>query len=93
MQEIFQKIKRVEPIIKMRQQKVDDETARLAALRKEKQSVVAMMKDSQRRYMQGYQELNKARCSIERINLATLESALDSIKFQWQRLRLEVEKI
>ena len=93
MQEIFQKIKRVEPIIKMRQQKVDDETARLAALRKEKQSVVAMMKDSQRRYMQGYQELNQARCSIERINLATLESALDSIKFQWQRLRLEVEKI
>lgn len=93
MQQLFQKIKRVEPIIKIKKQKVDEEVARLAEIRKEKVSVVASMKDSQKRYMQGYQDLNDARSSVDRMNLATLETGLDLVKMQWQRLRLEVEKI
>jgi flagellar export protein FliJ len=93
MQQLFRKIKRVEPIIRMKRQKVDEEAAVLAAIRQEKMQIVASMKDSQRRYMDGYQELNKLRSSADRKNLATLESALDSVKGQWEKLRLEVERV
>lgn len=93
MQQLFRKIKRVEPIIRMKRQRVDEEAAVLAAIRHEKMQIVASMKDSQRRYMDGYQELNKLRSSADRRNLATLESALDSVKSQWEKLRLEVERV
>lgn len=93
MQQLFRKIKRVEPIIRMKRQKVDEEAAILAAIRQEKLQIVASMKDSQRRYMDGYQELNRLRSSQDRKNLATLESALDSVKGQWEKLRLEVERV
>lgn len=93
MQQLFRKIKRVEPIIRMKRQKVDEEAAVLVAIRQQKMQIVASMKDSQRRYMDGYQELNKLRSSADRRNLATLESALDSVKSQWEKLRLEVERV
>jgi flagellar export protein FliJ len=93
MQQLFRKIKRVEPIIRMKRQKVDEEAAVLAAIRQQKMQIVASMKESQRRYMDGYQELNNLRSSSDRKNLATLEGALDSVKSQWEKLRLEVERV
>jgi flagellar export protein FliJ len=93
MQQLFRKIKRVEPIIRMKRQKVDEEAAVLAAIRQQKMQIVASMKESQRRYMDGYQELNNLRSSEDRKNLATLEGALDSVKSQWEKLRLEVERV
>lgn len=93
MRNLLMKVKRVDPIIDIKRKKLDQEVAALAAIRLEKQQIVASMKDSQRRYMEGFQNLNRIRSSSDRFNIATLESALDTVKAQWQKLRLEVERI
>ena len=74
------KIKRVQPIIKMKKAKVDEEAAVLTAIRHEKVEVVKAMKENQKRYMEGVEELNRIRVSKTRQNLDTLESSLDFVK-------------
>lgn len=93
MRNLLMKVKRFEPIIDIKRKKLDQEVAALAAIRLEKQKVVASMKESQRRYLEGFQNINRLRSSPDRTNIATLEDALDSVKIQWQKLRLEVERI
>ncbi len=87
------KIKRVQPIIKMKKAKVDEEAAVLTAIRHEKVEVVRAMKENQKRYMQGVEELNRIRVSKTRQNLDTIESSLDFVKTQWYRLYKEVQQI
>ncbi len=93
MQQIFRKIKRVQPIIKLKQMKVDEETAVLTAIRVEKIAIVAAMKENQRRYMEGIEQLNKIRTSSLRTNLDTLEDALDFVKSEWYRLYQQVQTV
>ena len=93
MQQQFRKIKRVQPIIKLKKQKMDEEVMTLNAIRLQKLEIVKNMKDSQKRYMDGVEELNKTRTSKMRVNLHTLEDALDFVKSQWYRLYKEVQDV
>jgi flagellar biosynthesis chaperone FliJ len=86
MQQTSRKIRRVQPIIKLKQSKVDEEALLLAQRRAEKVEIVKAMKENQRRYMDGVEELNQVRVSKARANLETLEGALDYVKDQWWKL-------
>ncbi len=87
------KIKRVQPLIKMKKSKVDEEASVLIAIRNEKIEVVRQMKENQKRYMEGVEELNRIRISKTRQNLDTLESSLDFVKQQWYKLYKDVQTI
>jgi flagellar export protein FliJ len=89
----FRKIKRVEPLIKLKKQKMDEEAVTLNLIRNEKIEVVKSMKESQKRYMAGIEELNQIRTSKLRSNLDTLEQALDFVKSQWYRAYKKVQDI
>lgn len=92
MSEVHKKIRKVEPIIKMRQKKLDDEALELARVREEKRRIVALMKDSQRRYLEGCMNINELRGSEGRTNIATMESAMDFVKEEWHRLMVQVRE-
>lgn len=87
------KIKRVQPLIKMKKSKVDEEASVLIAIRNEKIEVVKAMKENQKRYMEGVEELNRIRVSKVRQNLETLESSLDYVKQEWYKLYKQVQQI
>ncbi len=87
------KIKRVQPIIKMKKGKVDQEASVLMTIRNEKIAIVKQMKENQKRYMEGVEELNRIRVSKARENLDTIESALDYVKQQWYKLYKDVQTV
>jgi hypothetical protein len=91
--QMLRKIKRVQPIIRIKQARVDEEMAVLEAIRRQKIDVVQAMKDSQRRYMAGIETLNQARTSRMRTNLETLESGIDHVKTQWYKLYQSVQDL
>lgn len=93
MQQSFRKIKRVQPLLKLKKSKVDEETAALLSIRTEKQKVVKEMRESQQKYMKGVEDLNRARTSVDRANLATLEEALDAVKLHWYSLFKRVQEV
>ena len=76
MQQYFRKIKRVQPIVKARKQRVDEESSRLIVIRTEKAQVVGTMREMQQKYMQGVADLNKIRQSQIREAQTSLEQAL-----------------
>lgn len=87
------KIKRVQPLLKMKKSKVDEEASVLIAIRNEKVEIVKQMKENQKRYMEGVEDLNRIRISKARQNLDTLESALDYVKQQWYKLYKDVQTV
>jgi len=93
MSEAQRKIKRVKPIIDLRRHKVQEEAVFLAAIRSEKQKTMREMLESQKKYMQGVEEMNRLRASKLRDNLQTLETTLDFVKAQWYRLYKQVQEI
>jgi flagellar export protein FliJ len=93
MQQSMRKIKRVQPLIRMKKAKVDEEAAVLEAIRKKKLEIVSTMKENQRRYMEGVEQLNAVRASRGRSNLTTLEGSLDYVKAEWYRLYKMVQDV
>ena len=93
MQHNFRKMKRVQPLIKLRKSRVDEETAVLIQIREEKQKAVKDLRESQQKYMRGVEELNRVRASQDRTNLTTLEEALDAVKIHWYRLFKKVQEV
>ena len=93
MQQNFRKMKRVQPLIKLRKSRVDEETAALMQIREEKQKAVKDLRESQQKYMRGVEELNRVRASQDRANLTTLEEALDAVKIHWYRLFKKVQEV
>jgi flagellar export protein FliJ len=91
--QILKKIKRVGPLMKVKQDRVDAESALLIQIRLEKQKIVNDMRENQRKYMRGVEELNQTRSSKMRDNLETLELGLDYIKSEWYRLYKEVQVV
>lgn len=91
MPQTFRKIKRVQPLINLKKQRMDEEAVILTQIRAEKAEIVKSMKESQRRYMDGIEELNKIRVSTTRTNLHTIEESLDYVKSQWYSLYKKVQ--
>jgi flagellar export protein FliJ len=89
----MRKIKRVQPIIKIKQTRVDTEAAMLARINKEKVEAVQAMRESQRQYMSGVDELNRIRTSSSRENIEVIESGLDHVKAKWYRLYKSVQDL
>jgi len=93
MQDAFRKIKKVQPLVRFKKKRVDEEAMVLQAIRREKILIVATMKENQKRYMQGIEDLNKIRSSRSRDNLETMEQALDHVKAEWFKLFKKVQEI
>ncbi len=91
--QILKKIKRVGPLIKMKKEKVDSEAAILHQIRLEKQKIVHEMRENQKKYMRGVEDLNKTRSSKNRENLETFELGLDFVKEEWYRLYKQVQVV
>ena len=89
----MRKIKRVQPIIKIKQTCVDTEAAMLARINKEQGEAVQALRDSQRQYMTGVDELNRIRTSSSRDNIETIENGLDHVKAKWYRLYKNVQDL
>ncbi len=89
--QILKKIKRVGPLIRVKQDRVEAESMVLNQIRLAKQKIVQDMRENQRKYMRGVEDLNQTRSSRLRDNLETLESGLDYIKSEWYRLYREVQ--
>lgn len=89
----MKKIKRVQPIIKIKQTRVDNEMSILAEINKAKVAAVAAMRDSQRQYMLGVDELNRIRTSAKRDNIVTIEQGLDHVKTQWYSHYRKVQEL
>ena len=87
------KIKRVKPVIKAREARVQQEAEILSEIRGRKIHIVAAMKERQKKYMDGVEELNRQRCAALRGNLEMLEQGLDYVKNQWYQLFQEVQAI
>lgn len=93
MSQSLKKMKRVQPVIKVRSAQVDNEAAILNEIRTRKQAVVAEMKSNQRQYMEGIDRLNQERASMNREMLVPLEDSLDFIKSKWFMLYREVQEL
>lgn len=93
MQQHLRKMKRVRPLINLRASKVTEETSVLSQIRKEKESAVKALRESQRKYIDGVEELNRLRSSAQRENLQTMEDALDAVKTHWYALFKKVQEV
>ena len=93
MQDLRRKIKRFNPVIKIRESLVEKELSVLISIRGEKIRVVKEMQESQRLYVEGVQKLNRERASANRMMLFSLESSIDFVKAKWQQLFREVQEL
>jgi flagellar export protein FliJ len=93
MQQHLKKIKKVGPLVKVKKSKVDEEAQVLVIIRNEKIGVVAAMRQNQKQYMDGVEQLNRIRTSKMRDNLQTLEGSLDYVKSQWYKLYQQVQDL
>lgn len=89
----LRKIKRVQPVIKVKIAKVEAEAAILNLIRSEKIAVVAEMRENQKKYIEGIDKLNTQRTSLTRDLLAPLEDGLDYIKAKWFKLHRQVQDL
>ena len=93
MSEARRKMLRIEPVIKVRKAKVDQEIIVLNQIRADKQAAVTDMRESQRKYMEGVDRLNRERGSTAREMLAPLEGTHDYIKNRGYSLYKRVQEI
>jgi flagellar export protein FliJ len=93
MSESLRKIKKVFPVIRARQLKVDAETALLQKIREEKTKIVSDMRNAQQKYMKGVSQLNQLRNAATRNAQDGLETGLDFVKDEWYRLFTAVQEV
>jgi flagellar biosynthesis chaperone FliJ len=82
-----QRMKKIQPLIKIRKLQLDQETAVLSRIQLKREEAAEALMQSQRTYIEGVEKLNRERQSSERKMLAALEQGVDYAKAQWyQRL-------
>lgn len=82
-----QKIKKLQPLIKIRQLQLDQETMRLNQIKAKREEAAQALLQSQKVYIDGVERLNHERQSSDRKMLDALEQGVDFAKAQWyQRL-------
>jgi len=86
-------MKRIEPLVRVKEAQVNQEAVMLAHIRQEKADVVAALKESQRVYMDGVERLNRERVSVARDMLLTLEMSLDHVKQRWHDQFRQVQEL
>ncbi len=82
-----QKMKRIQPLIKIRKIQLDQETALLNQIQLKREEAAQALMLSQQTYIEGVEKLNQERQSSERKLVSALEQGVDFAKAQWyQRL-------
>ncbi len=82
-----QKMKRIQPLIKIRKIHLDQETALLNQIQLKREEAAQALMLSQQTYIEGVEKLNQERQSSERKLVSALEQGVDFAKAQWyQRL-------
>ena len=96
MSDALKKLKRLEPLARVRQVQLDQESLILAAIRMEKNIVEVELKRHQEEYLRGVGMLNEARNSLDRNCLEPLEKGLDKVKNKWhitlRKLQVVIQK-
>lgn len=85
MTEFIKKVKKLNPVLRVKQAVYEQETLALNSLRMEKNKALTAMDEEQKRYLEGVENLNKIRESPIRHNLDVLESSLDYVKLKWYK--------
>lgn len=93
MSDSHRRMKRIEPLVRVKEAQVNQEAVMLAHIRQEKADVVAALKESQRVYMDGVERLNRERVSVARDMLLTLEMSLDHVKQRWHDQFRQVQEL
>jgi len=83
MQRVTKKIKRVKPLILVREAQLSNETGILNEIRSKKFEAMSALRENQRLYLDGLAVLNTERNSGRSGRLLTLESSLDVAKDRW----------
>jgi len=89
----YKKMKRTEPLIRVRKSQMDEQIIFLTKIRDHKLQVVEAMRINQKQYMDGVDRLNNIRNSADRQNLEALERGLDVVKSKWYQLHVEVQNV
>ncbi|MBF0440810.1 MAG: hypothetical protein HQK54_02790 [Oligoflexales bacterium] len=93
MNELRKRQARIQPIIKVRKVQVDEEMILLEQIRTDKVEAVKKLRDNQKLYMEGVEQVNKARKECDSKKLLTLEVGLDYVKSKWYKSLREVRTI
>ncbi len=84
-----QKIKKLQPLMKIRKMQLDQETMLLGQIKQQREAAIQALHLSQKVYIEGVEKLNRERQSPERKMLHALEQGVDFAKSQWyQRLKV-----
>ncbi|MGE0174423.1 MAG: hypothetical protein AB7T49_16630 [Oligoflexales bacterium] len=75
---------RLTTVIKVRKIEFDRELLQLEQIRQEKLQRLATLRENQRKYVSGVDDLNKMRNDCDLSRLSLLESSLDYVKQKWQ---------
>lgn len=91
--DLKEKIKKMNPIIKSKQNQLDQQTILLNEIREHKLAALKQLEKYQQEYIRGVESLNQARQSPMREEVHALESSVDYAKAQWYRSLKEVRRM
>ena len=83
MNQIVQKSKKIDPVIKARRLAVELEAKNLMKIRAEKLQLVRQIKHYQKEYLLGVEKVNSERSKSQFETISTLESSVDLVKDRW----------
>ncbi len=87
------RIKRMGPLIRVRQLQLDYEASQLARIKQIKTEAERQLQEFQTKYMAGVNMLNEVRNSADRQYLSILESGLDMLKTKWYKTLKNLREI
>ncbi len=77
------KLKKMLPILKVKQFKVDEESRTLSEIKVQKEAAMTELQRYQKLYIEGIDQLNVERQSADRARLPVLENSIDYAKAKW----------
>ena len=77
------KLKKMLPILKVKQFKVDEESRTLSEIKAQKEAAMTELQRYQKLYIEGIDQLNIERQSADRARLPVLENSIDYAKAKW----------
>lgn len=87
------RIKRMGPLLRVRQLQLDHEAFQLEKIKELKSEAQRQLREFQMKYMSGVNMLNQVRNSSDRQYLSMLESGLDLLKSKWYKTLKTVKEI
>jgi flagellar biosynthesis chaperone FliJ len=89
----LKKMRKIEPIVKVRQHSLDSEILNLEKLRAAKLQAVTKMRESQRSYMSSVDQLNQLRSQGLNQEANVFELGIDKLRNRWASLLSEAKQL